>query len=93
MSRAKWKDPYLQRKLLVDFLKIKERQKKEIYTYSRKSIIIPQFIDFTFNVHNGKVFTKIKITKEMIGYKLGEFSPTRKKFLFKKKKNLYGAKN
>lgn len=93
MSRSKWKGPYLQKQLLVDFLKKKDTKKKEIYTYSRNSEIIFPFIGFTFNIHNGKDFIKTKITKEMLGHKLGEFSPTRKKFSFKKKKKLYGAKN
>lgn len=85
MSRAKWKGPYIQKELLVKFLEAKLSLQKEVYTYSRKSIIIPKFINFTFNIHNGKQFIKIKVTKEMVGHKLGEFAPTRRKFSFKKK--------
>lgn len=86
MSRAKWKGPYIQKKLLEEILKIKFSSQNELYTNSRKSKIIPQFVDLNFNVHNGKTFSKVKITNEMIGYKLGEFVPTRKRFSYKKKK-------
>ena len=53
---------------------------------SRNSIILPNFAEFTFQVYNGKTFTVIKIIDEMVGYKLGEFVPTRKQFSYKKKK-------
>jgi len=53
---------------------------------SRNSIILPNFAEFTFQVYNGKTFTVIKIIDEMVGYKLGEFVPTRKQFFYKKKK-------
>lgn len=93
MSRSKWKGSYLQKSLLIDFLKAKNMNKKDIYTYSRKSIIIPLFVGFTFHVHNGKSFIKVNVTKEMLGFKLGEFSPTRKKFSCRKQKKVYGTKN
>ena len=86
MSRAKWKGPYVQNSLLSQFLSKKSSSKNEINTYSRKSVIIPLFVGSMINVHNGKTFSKIKITENMIGHKLGEFSPTRKRFSFKKKK-------
>ena len=79
MSRAKWKGPY------VDGSLIKIKHDANIYTTSRDSTIVPGLIGKTFNVHNGKNFLKIKITENMIGKKLGEFSPTRKRFSFKKK--------
>lgn len=79
MSRAKWKGPY------VDGSLIKSRQDYNVYTTSRDSTIVPNLIGKTFNVHNGKNFLKVKITENMVGKKLGEFSPTRKKFSFKKK--------
>jgi ribosomal protein S19 len=82
MSRAKWKGPFVPNKLLQE-CKI---TKNEIYTNFRKSTIVPQFVGLTMNVHNGKGFSKLKITEAMIGHKLGEFSPTRKRFSFKKKK-------
>ena len=66
--------------------KNQEAYKKEIVTTSRASSIIPCFVGLSLNVHNGKNFSKINITENMIGKKLGEFVPTRSKFSFKKKK-------
>lgn len=88
MSRAKWKGPYVQKDLLIDFFKktSETRYQIEITTKSRSSTIIPNFVGNFFSIHNGKTFSKIQITDHMIGRKLGEFSPTRKKFSFKKKK-------
>lgn len=88
MSRAKWKGPYILNKLLEDNKDSKSNKKylTEIYTFSRSSTIIPNFVGNTLNVHNGKTFAKIQITENMIGKKLGEFAPTRKTFSFKKKK-------
>ncbi len=82
MSRAKWKGPFVSNDLLQEC----STTKGEIYTNVRKSIIVPQFVGLTINVHNGKSFSKLKITEAMVGYRLGEFSPTRKRFSFKKKK-------
>ena len=88
MSRAKWKGPYIQRILLTKFFEKKQASKfnVEITTKSRSSTIIPSFVGNFFNVHNGKNFSKIQVTEKMIGKKLGEFVPTRKRFSFKKKK-------
>lgn len=87
MSRAKWKSPYVSKSLIRNF-KINKNDKytKEIFTKSRSSTILPYFVGRTVNVHNGKTFAKITINESMIGRKLGEFSPTRKKFSFKQKK-------
>jgi small subunit ribosomal protein S19 len=82
MSRAKWKSPFVSNQLLQEC----NGTTKEIYTQSRESTIVPKFIGLTINVHNGHGFSKIKITEPMIGHKLGEFAPTRKRFSFKKKK-------
>lgn len=60
-------------------------ESSEIKTKSRNLIILPNYINKNFYVHNGKNFIKIKISKEMIGHKLGEFAKTRKIFKFKKK--------
>ena len=63
---------------------------------SRNSEIVPQFLGLTFNIHNGKNYTELTVTKDMISHKFGEFSFTRAKFAFKKKgKNnkIYGSKN
>ena len=90
MNRSKWKGPYVSNKLLKEYLK-KQNNTKSLYNFElntdqRSSTITPSFVGFTLNVHNGKSFSKILITEDMIGKKLGEFSPTRKKFSFKKKK-------
>lgn len=91
MSRAKWKGPYVSKQLLMDvnttnLNKLNKAYSSEIYTLSRESTIIPNFVGNVFNIYNGKTFSKIEITEAMIGKKLGEFAPTRKKFSFKKKK-------
>jgi small subunit ribosomal protein S19 len=53
------------------------KNKKPIQTWSRRSTITPDFIGHTFNVHNGKAFVSVHVTDNMVGHKLGEFSPTR----------------
>ena len=80
MSRSKWKGPFVSNNLLSKTIK----NKKEIITKSRNSTILPSFLGKSFKIYNGKIFHKILITEKMIGYKLGEFSPTRKKFFYKK---------
>ena len=86
MSRAKWKGPYVDSKLLTTINQHNDYS-IELFTTSRSSVIIPSFVGRTFNIHNGKVFLKIKVDERMLGKKLGEFVPTRKKFSFKKKKS------
>lgn len=88
MSRAKWKSPYVKSDLLIKFFAKKDTKNYqfEITTKSRATTVIPCFVGKFFNIHNGNNFSKILITENMIGSKLGEFSPTRKKFSFKKKK-------
>ena len=83
MKRVKWKGPFVKKSLIND-----EQRKNpfEIKTTSRKTNVISSFIGKSFSVHNGKIFVKVKITENMVGHKLGEFSPTRKAFTFKKKK-------
>ncbi len=75
MSRSKKKGPYFDPKLLAKVEKTGGRE--PIKTWSRDSTIIPDFVGATFLVHNGKQFTKVFITEDMVGHKLGEFSPTR----------------
>ena len=82
MSRSKWKGPFVNNTLL-NKVKLTEN-KKEIQTKSRSSTVLPFFVGKCFKIHNGKIFHKILITEKMIGYKLGEFSPTRKQFSYKK---------
>ena len=85
MNRAKWKGPYIDPNITKN-LKLLNK-KKSLPTISRNSTIIPKFIGIKFNVHTGKTFLEISVSKEMVGHKFGEFSPTRSKFSFKKKKN------
>ena len=76
MSRGIWKGPFVHPSLLkkVDKLKSGDR-KKPIKTWSRNSTIIPEFVGHSFLIHNGKSFIPITISEEMVGHKLGEFSP------------------
>lgn len=93
MRKITWKNRFVQKRLLDNFLKVKGDHKQIIFTHSRNSTIISLFVGYIFNVHNGKSFVRFLITKEMVGSKLGEFSPTRKNFSFKKQKKLHGAKS
>lgn len=75
---AKERKPFVDTKLLKKVLKQKESgDRKAIKTWSRRSTIIPEFVNHTFEVHNGKNFIKVFVSEDMIGHKLGEFSPTR----------------
>ena len=78
MSRSIWKGPFVDPSLLKKVEKLKDQSNKPpIKTWSRKSTIIPEFVGHSFLIHNGKKFIPIKISEEMVGHKLGEFSPTR----------------
>ena len=78
MSRSVWKGPFVDPSLIKKVEKLKDQSvKAPIKTWSRKSTIIPEFVGFSFLIHNGKKFIPIKISEEMVGHKLGEFSPTR----------------
>ena len=78
MSRAIWKGPYVDPNLLKKVEKMKDQTNKTtIKTWAIKCTIIPEFVGFSFLIHNGKKFIPIKISEEMVGHKLGEFSPTR----------------
>ncbi|WGH26646.1 MAG: 30S ribosomal protein S19 [Candidatus Shikimatogenerans bostrichidophilus] len=79
MPRSLKKGPYVNYKLLKKIRKnnLNLKNKNNIKTWSRSSVIIPEFIGNTILVHNGKQFIPVFITEEMVGYKLGEFSPTR----------------
>lgn len=87
MNRVKWKGPYIKNNLLKKVKTAKLTSKSIVQTISKNSIILPSFIEFSFRVYNGKTFTIVKITDEMIGHKLGEFVPTRTQFFYKKNKN------
>jgi len=78
MSRSVWKGPFVEPSLLEKVEKMKNKSiKQPIKTWSRKSTIIPDFVGLSFLIYNGKKFIPIKISEEMVGHKLGEFSPTR----------------
>lgn len=78
MSRSIKKGPFLSAKLLKKVeAQNKKGTKEPIQTWSRATVIIPDFVGHTFNVHNGRVFLKVYVTEDMVGHRLGEFSPTR----------------
>lgn len=78
MSRSLKKGPYVDLKLVKKVRKMEEGTRKSpIKTWARASMIVPEFVGHTFNVHNGKVFVPVFVTENMVGHKLGEFSPTR----------------
>ena len=79
MARSLKKGPFADESLLkkVDALNA-SNDKQVIKTWSRRSTIFPEFIGHTFAVHNGKEFIPVYVTEDMVGHKLGEFSPTRK---------------
>ena len=79
MTRGIWKGPFVHPSLLKKIDKLKDQTKKmPIKTWSRNSTIIPEFVGHSFLIHNGKSFIPITVSEEMVGHKLGEFSPTRK---------------
>lgn len=78
MSRSSKKGPYIDKKLLKKVMRQKELGvKSPIKTWARNSQIPPEFIGYTFLVHNGKSFINVFIAEGMVGYRLGEFAPTR----------------
>ncbi len=78
MSRSLKKGPYVDPKLLQKVQKAKATGSREpIKTWSRRTTIVPDFVTHTFMVHNGKTFHKVFVIEDMVGHKLGEFSPTR----------------
>ncbi|NRB75399.1 MAG: 30S ribosomal protein S19 [Verrucomicrobiales bacterium] len=79
MGRSLKKGPFVDVKLLDKIDAMNESgQKRPIKTWSRRSMVTPDFVGHTFLVHNGKEFTSVFVTENMVGHKLGEFSPTRK---------------
>lgn len=78
MSRSLKKGPFIDDHLLGKIeVAQKEKSKKPIRTWSRRSTIIPEAVGLTFAVHNGKKFVPIFVTENMVGHKFGEFAPTR----------------
>jgi small subunit ribosomal protein S19 len=79
MGRSLKKGPFVEDKLLLKIDAMNATgQKRPIKTWSRRSMVTPEFVGHNFLVHNGKEFTSVFITENMVGHKLGEFSPTRK---------------
>jgi len=82
MSRSIKKGPYVEAGLLEKVERLnKSGEKRPIRTWSRRSMIAPEFVGHTFAVHNGKIHVSVYVTENMVGHRLGEFSPTR---IFKK---------
>jgi small subunit ribosomal protein S19 len=77
-SRAVWKGPFVEPKLLKKIDKsIHDNNHAPIKTWARSSAILPNFVGLTFSVHNGRKFIPVLVTEKMVGKKLGEFAPTR----------------
>ena len=78
MSRSSKKGPFVDEKLYFKVEKLNDqRSKQPIKTWARACTIIPEFVGHTFEVHNGKAFIRVFVQEDMVGHKLGEFSPTR----------------
>ncbi|MDP4020497.1 MAG: 30S ribosomal protein S19 [Candidatus Adlerbacteria bacterium] len=78
MSRSLKKGPYVDAKLLKKIEGKKPQTAEVIRTWARRSSIAPEMVGFKFGVHNGKTHVEILVTEDMVGHKLGEFSPTKK---------------
>ena len=74
VSKGPFTDGHLEKKVMV---LVASKEKKVVRTWSRRSTILPEFVGQTVAVHNGKKFIPVYITENMVGHKLGEFSPTR----------------
>ena len=82
MSRSLKKGPFVDDHLMEKVMKLTTSgTKKPVKTWSRRSMVLPEFVGHTFLVHNGKIFNTVFVTENMVGHRLGEFSPTR---IFKK---------
>jgi small subunit ribosomal protein S19 len=77
MGRSLKKGPYVNQKLLWKVSQMSATAKKPVKTWARSSMITPDFVGFTFLVHNGKDFISVSVTENMVGHRLGEFAPTR----------------
>ena len=78
MGRSTKKGPFVDPKLLKKVMTQKDNRGHEpIKTWARRCTVTPEFVNHTFMVHNGKMFVKVFVTEDMVGHKLGEFSPTR----------------
>jgi len=78
VTRSVWKGPFVDGYLLKKAEATRASGRKEVIrTWSRRSTILPQFVGLTFGVHNGRKFVPVLVTENMVGHKLGEFTPTR----------------
>jgi small subunit ribosomal protein S19 len=78
MARSIKKGPFLDQHLVAKVITAQEAGGRQVIkTWSRRSTILPDFVGLTFAVHNGKKFVPVYVTENMVGHKLGEFSPTR----------------
>ncbi len=78
MPRSIKKGPYIESKLMAKAEAARDSKKRVVIkTWSRRSMIVPEFVGLTFAVHNGKKFIPVYVSENMVGHKLGEFSPTR----------------
>ena len=79
MARSVWKGPFVDLHLLKKAEGAQDSGSRvaPIKTWSRRSTILPQFVGLTFNVYNGRKFSPVSVNEDMVGHKLGEFSPTR----------------
>jgi small subunit ribosomal protein S19 len=78
VTRSVWKGPFVDGFLLKKAETVRGSGRSEVIkTWSRRSTILPQFVGLTFGVHNGQKHVPVFVTEEMVGHKLGEFSPTR----------------
>jgi small subunit ribosomal protein S19 len=78
MGRSKKKGPFINEKLLIKVDRQSQQGSRDpIKTWARNCTIVPEFVGYTFMVHNGRMFLKVFVTEDMVGHKLGEFSATR----------------
>jgi len=78
MTRSQKKGPYVDQKLFTKVMRFKaDGVNAAIRTWARNCTIVPEFVGHRFEVHNGKQFHAVYVTEDMVGHKLGEFSPTR----------------
>jgi small subunit ribosomal protein S19 len=78
MARSVWKGPFVDGYLIKKISILRTSGKNElIRIWSRRSVILPLFVGYTFGVHNGKKFVPVLVSEDMVGHKFGEFSPTR----------------
>lgn len=78
MSRSSKKGPWVDPNVLKKIAKLKQGDKTPVKTWSRACEISPEMVGFVFAVHNGKAFIEVSVNEDMVGHRLGEFSPTRK---------------